>query len=434
MPHSHSTSTSLALVAIALLACQGCGKSEKPLATAPATDAAKVTRIEPGPDVQKRLQRAMIEAKSGETIELAEGRYDLNATLSLDVADVTIRGAGHDKTILDFSRRQAGTGGEGLLVTTGPITLEDFAVEDARGDAIKITGADGVTFRRIRTEWTGGPDSQNGSYGIYPVQCSNVLVEHCVAIGASDAGIYVGQSENIIVRHNRTQRNVAGIEIENSLHADVYENHCSENSGGILVFALPNLPVKHGRHCRVFKNEIVDNNHPNFAPDGNIVALVPPGMGLMVMAYDDVEVFENEFRDNGTINIGIISYLTTEKKYDDPEYDPYAEGIAIHHNRFEGGGDRPAGKLGLMLGALVGGKFPDIAIDGVINERKLVDGALPPELGVSIHDNGDADFANLDLGNFQPLKGKLPKVNRDPAPHIEPRTALAPVELNRVRR
>jgi parallel beta-helix repeat protein len=388
--------------------------------------------IQPGPDVQKRLQRAFIAAKPGDVLELAAGRFELTGTLSLDVKDVTIRGQGPDKTVLDLSRQEAGTGGEGLQVTAGPIVIEDLAIENARGDALKVTGADGVTIRRVRTEWTGGPDGKNGSYGIYPVQCKNVLVEDCFAIGASDAGIYVGQSQNIIVRHNRATQNVAGIEVENSIDADVYENYASENAGGILVFSLPNLPAKNGRGCRVFKNEILANNHENFAPEGNIVALVPPGTGLMIMAYDEVEVIENTFTDNGTVNVGILSYLVTKKKYDDPAYDPYPEAIAIHHNTFSGGGDKPAGKMGTMLATLVGGKFPDIAYDGIVDEKKLVDGELPQASRLVVHDNGDADFVNLDLANFDPVRLKFPKVSRDLAPHAGSHTALRPVKLREV--
>jgi parallel beta-helix repeat protein len=410
----------------------GCGRSRATTEQSQEKQAVKKGPIEPGPEARKAIQRALIAAKPGDVIELAAGKFDLNGTISLDVKDVTIRGQGHDKTNLDFSRQEAGTGGEGVLVTAGPITIEDLAIENARGDALKVTGADGVTIRRVRTEWTGGPDAKNGSYGIYPVSCKNVLVEHCVAIGASDAGIYVGQSENIVVRHNRAKHNVAGIEIENSINADVYENHTSNNAGGILIFSLPNLPAGNGRGCRVFKNEIVDNNHENFAPAGNIVAMVPPGTGLMIMAYDDVEVFENTFKDNGTVNLSILSYLVTKKKYEDPKYDPYAERIAIHHNKFTGGGDKPAGEMGKQLSLLVGGTFPDIAYDGIVDEKKLVEGKLPDALRILIYDNGDADFANLDLANFDPLRFKFPKVSRDLAPHDGSRTALRPVELNRV--
>ena len=116
----------------------------------------------------------------------------------------------------------------------------------------------------VRVEWTNGPDTDNGAYGLYPVQCENVLIENSVAIAASDAGIYVGQSEHVVVRNSRAEFNVAGIEIENTSFADVYENVATSNTGGILVFNMPNLP-KPGASTRVFKNEVYGNNTANFA-------------------------------------------------------------------------------------------------------------------------------------------------------------------------
>ena len=153
----------------------------------------------------------------------------------------------------------------------------------------------------MRTEWTGGPEETNGGYGLYPVLCTDVLIEDCVVRGASDAGIYVGQSEDSIVRRNSVEQNVAGIEIENCTKADVYENVATDNAGGILVFTMPDLPKKDGRHCRVFKNPVMANNHENFAPKGNIVATVPPGTGIMIMASDQVEVFDNTIEQNQTV-------------------------------------------------------------------------------------------------------------------------------------
>ena len=107
-----------------------------------------------------------------------------------------------DKTIWNFENQETGSGGEGLLVTKGGFTIENLAVEDTRGDAIKVEDVKGVTFRKVRVEWAGEPDSTNGAYGLYPVKCDDVLIEACIAIGASDAGIYVGQCKNVIVRNN----------------------------------------------------------------------------------------------------------------------------------------------------------------------------------------------------------------------------------------
>ena len=376
-----------------------------------------VVHIELGPDAAEKAQEALILAEPGDVIEFAEGEFAFTSTLSLDgVKGVTIRGQGIEKTTLSFKGMGQGTGGEGLKVTADKFTIEDLTVADSPGDAIKVEGADGVVFRRVRTWWTGGPDPENGAYGIYPVLSKNVLIEHCVAECASDAGIYIGQSEDAILRHNKAMRNVAGIEIENTVRVDVYDNEATNNTGGMLVFSLPGLVLKNGSHCRVFNNHLYENNHDNFAKAGNIVADVPPGTGLMIMANDHVEVFHNDIHDNQTANCSIVSYIATQRPYDDPEYDPYPEAIHIHDNVFAGGGDNPSGAIGDLVAPLVGGQMPDILYDGIVDKEKMVDGALPAELRLYIHDNGDADFANINLGKVL-IEEQPPSISRDLQAH-----------------
>ena len=262
-------------------------------------------KIEPSPVAQDEIQEALILAEPGDTVLLSKGIYKLNHGLSLDVDNVSIKGAGMYETILDFSGQE--TGAQGLLITSDNVLMQDFAVENAKGDAIKSKGVKNISFIKVRTEWTNGPDSKNGAYGLYPVESIGVLIDGCVAIGASDAGVYVGQSEQIIVRNTRAEYNVAGIEIENSYHADVYNNIATNNTGGILIFDLPNLPKQGGKFVRVFQNKSFNNNTENFAPEGNIVGLVPSGTGLIIMANRNVEVFENSFDNNQTVHIAVVA-------------------------------------------------------------------------------------------------------------------------------
>tara|TARA_R110002095_G_scaffold77659_5_gene66604 strand:- start:5062 stop:7341 length:2280 start_codon:yes stop_codon:yes gene_type:complete len=354
----------------------------------------------PGPDFQFQFQTRMIQAVPGDVLLLKAGKYELLSGLHLVTDNVTIRGQGHDKTILSFKNQTDGS--FGLLASGDNLVLENFAVEDTSHNAIKVLGADNVTFRGVRTEWTGGPKSTNGAYGLYPVQCTNVLIENCIAIGAADAGIYVGQSTDVIVRNCRAEFNVAGIEIENTIHADVYDNVVTNNTGGLLVFDLPGLPQKNGRHVRLFRNRIFKNNTGNFAPKGNMVASVPSGSGILVMATDDVEVFENQIEDNNSFSISVVSFLIYEKKSKDKNYDPYPEGIFIHDNRISGGGTEPDGELGLVLKSIIGTPLPDIVYDGVVDSHKLVDGKLPVEKSLRLSNNGAARFLNIDFSNLTP--------------------------------
>jgi len=340
---------------------------------------------------EEALQEQLIRAQAGDVITIPAGVHEMTRSLSLNVPGVTIAGEGIDASVLSFKNQAQGA--EGLLVSADDFIIRDLAIEDTIGDALKINESNNVQVLNVRTEWTGGALSSNGAYGIYPVQSYNVLIDGAVAIGASDAGIYVGQSSQIIVRNSRAEYNVAGIEIENSTFADVYDNVATNNTGGILVFDLPNLPVQGGRNTRVYSNDIIDNNTANFAPEGNIVASVPAGTGLMIMANDSIEVFENNFTDNGTANVLIVSYLINEIPITDPNYDPFPEAIYIHNNQYEGGGETPDSEPLALLQSATGQAIPDIVWDGMLASGKTAEQAL------CFKEAADTSFASLDASN-----------------------------------
>lgn len=375
---------------IALLAAlAGCPKPEQP--ARPVDDS-----------FQRELQTQLINAQPGDVISIPPGTHDIGRGLSLTVSGVTIRGAGMDASVLSF--RNQVQGAEGLLVSASDFTIEDLAIEDTRGDALKINEGSNIVIRRVRTEWTNGPDETNGAYGIYPVQTENVLLEESVAIGASDAGIYVGQSRNVVVRNNHAEYNVAGIEIENTISADVYGNTAVNNTGGILVFDMPDLPQS-GHSTRVYGNTITNNNTENFGAAGTPVASVPAGSGVVVNSGDRIEIFDNDIADNDTANVIISSYYSTgyQGNYDVADvYDPYPETIFIYGNRFSGGGSAPDGlDLQALRVAMFGfsGSFPDVVWDGYANPGKLDEnGDLQAPYGICV-DNGDAEVLNADLGN-----------------------------------
>lgn len=350
----------------------------------------------PPPIDETNLQERLIDAKAGDVIEIPAGTFSFDRSLSLTVDGVTIRGAGMDQTVLSFADQV--TGAEGLLVTASDFTVEDLAIEDTVGDALKINEGTNIIIRRVRTEWTGGWSTDNGAYGIYPVQTTNVLIEDSVAVGASDAGIYVGQSDNVVVRGNRAEYNVAGIEIENSVKADVYDNVATNNTGGILVFNMPNI-AKEGSHTRVYNNEVVANNTENFGHEGTAVAAVPAGSGVLVMANDNVEIFDNRIQDNRSANIIVTSAETVGfGGGDNPDFDGFPEGIHIHGNEMGGGGTEPESIL-LALSAIMGGApMPDVVWDGAVDETKLVDGDPAPENRICV-DQPDSDVLNADGAN-----------------------------------
>lgn len=322
-------------------------------------------------DEVEAVVAAFIEAEDGSTVNIPEGIYEFNTQLILDaVNNVTVKGAGMRKTILSF--KNLSTGGEGMKIAGNNILLEGFTVIDAPGDDIKTQHCKGLTFRDVNTTWSHTDLAKSGTYGIYPVQCEDVLIENCEVSHSRDAGIYVGQSKNIIVRNNYVFENVAGIEIENSDNAEVYDNHAYNNTAGILVFNLPGLPKAWGRNTKIYNNKIEENNHENFAlgeasENGNPISMIPPGSGVVIFAGDSVEVFNNQILNHKTASVSIASYHITDLPIPNHEgWSPFVKNIYIHNNTYE----RKFGVPDVTkdLGKLIAAKCfktQDIVYDGI---------------------------------------------------------------------
>ncbi|GIV35070.1 MAG: hypothetical protein KatS3mg031_2605 [Chitinophagales bacterium] len=377
-------------------------------------------------DIEKQLQTQLILAADGDTLHLPEGYFKFSGSLSLDgKKSLVIRGAGMDKTVLSFKNQQEGS--EGLKITNCEnLRLYDFTIQDTKGDCIKIQKTKNLVIRNVKAEWTGKPKKTNGSYAFYPVDCDSVLIENCIAIGASDAGIYVGQSRDVIVRACEAFHNVAGIEIENCLRADVYNNLSHHNTGGILIFDMPEL-TQSGNGVRVFNNTVRKNNYRNFAPEGNIVHEVPPGTGIMVLATDNVEIFDNKVHDNKTIGTAIVSYLLVKKKHNDANFDPYPKKVFIYNNEYKNAWYRlPA--LSYDLGRLLWLRFPlkrpAIIYDGIKDPSATgPDGNYLEQYRICIRNNSNGTFANVDAGNG------FKNISTNPAPFDCEHPKLQPVAL-----
>ena len=285
--------------------------------------------VSPGQKIQDGIDLA----GTGDTVMIGPGAY--HEMLAIDKSSITIMGYTKNNkrlTILDglhvLSDAAVGSGSD--------IEIRDMIVKNYTSNGLMLNHARNVTYRNLECHNT-------GLYGIYPVECVGVLIENCLVTGSSDAAIYVGQSKDIIVRGNIAHGNVTGIEIENSVNALVENNEVYNNTGGVLVFLLPNNPSKVSINCRVVGNYIHDNNHENFADPTAIVSQVPSGTGILIMAGDEVEVTQNKIINNNSFGVGLIGLdllFGTGNNYD---VDPIPQACWIHNNSYENNGSNPAG-------------------------------------------------------------------------------------------
>lgn len=396
------------LMTVALSVGAGCGSSNDNKTTSPKggvvdscpggedTSGCSVILAAGSADT-KNVQTELINSKSGDTVCFCPGTYSFTKELSLTTTNVSVKGVGAKNTdvVLDFDKQTEGK--DAFSVTADGFSVQNLSLKNSHGDGIVVTGATGVTFKNIKVSWDAGSVTDNGAYAIYPVQSTNVLVEDSEVVGAADAGLYVGQCTNAIVRNNKVHGNVAGIEFENTTGGEAYGNESWDNTAGILVFALPNLDKKDSLKSNVHDNNVHDNNRVNFAEQGSIVSNVPTGTGMLVLAADEVEIHKNTIKGNVSTGILMLSFdtvatLMSPKPQPDPKTSPYSHSIYIHDNTFTGNGTDPRSLLGLWKVK----PLEDVIWDGVEDPNQPIDLCLgttnvPSFRDIHVPDGGIGD-------------------------------------------
>lgn len=283
----------------------------------------------------EKISEAVKKAKNGDVIEVYPGRYV--ETVIIDRENISLVGKRIDgkRPVLDGEKRL----NDGVIVSGSGFTIEGFLVENYKGNGIMTQGANDVVIRDLDVRYT-------GIYGIYPTRGKNILVERTRSWGISDAAIYIGMCENVDVRHNEVFANVAGIEAENSTDVLIEHNSVHDNSGGILVFNLPGLPIKHGERAIIRRNSIVANNHKNFGIEGSIVSTIPQGSGIILLAADKVIIEDNVIQDNHGSGILIADHeYIKDVAAMDPLVEPNPDHNQILFNEFLNNGGKPRGML-----------------------------------------------------------------------------------------
>ena len=330
------------------------------------------------------IQAAVEAAQPGDTILVHPGIY--RETVYVDKDDITLRGVvvegewpnlEGDKQLNDA-----------ILYSGNGFTVEWFKITHYKGNA--IMGQAGNNFS-IRNNWI----VDTGVYGIFPEFGENGLIENNVLSGIEDAAIYVGMCDYIDVRNNRVFENVAGIEIENSRHALVEGNIAHDNTGGILVFITPGLPIKTSYDAIVRRNTVINNNTPNFAIPGSLVSTIPAGTGIIVNSGDDVVIEDNIITGNNTAGIIVTSQDFATGVAGDPASDPNPDRVQILDNVMFNNGSDPATEVKALMLTQFSTTGPDIlAYKGAAEAERERAGTWRFSVTVSHPDTGWEHYAD----------------------------------------
>jgi parallel beta-helix repeat protein len=348
----------------------------------PMTDAKVV--VNPGESIEQAVQKAA----PGTTIQVMPGTY--HETVYIDKDGIRLIGVIIDaqRPVLDGEDKL----NDAILYSGNNIVVENFTVTRYKGNGIMSQAGNNWEIRNNLIMNT-------GVYGIFPQLGQNGVIEHNVVSGIEDAAIYVGMSDNVHVANNDVFDSVAGIEIENSRHAIVENNRVTNNTGGILAFITPGLPIKTTFDVIIRNNFIEANNHVNFGAPGSTVSGIPAGTGVLVMAADDVVIEGNIIKDNKNTGILITDHGHARNVTVDPESDPNADRIKIFNNTMLGNGTDPVPEIkAFMLTELKTGN-PDIIRVGPTTDSCIVNRQQYVTAGVK--DLAECDVANTDsIANY----------------------------------
>jgi cytochrome c peroxidase len=291
---------------------------------------ARIVEVRPGESIQEAVDKA---GRNG-VVRIYPGTYHENVLVIHH--GVTIEGVIRNgkRPVLDGRNRLP----DAISGLGNDFKVMNLEIRNYQGNGVVVHKARNVVYRNLILHNT-------GLYGVYPIECDGVLVEDCKVSGTRDAGIYVGQSRNIVVRRNEAFQNVTGIEIENCVNAIVEDNYVHNNTGGILVFLLPFNPSKVQDGCIVRRNRVINNNTPNFADPEAIVSNVLKGTGIMLLAADNTEVYENEIVGNGTFGIMTIGLRQIFPAPTPLDVDPNPDGNRIYNNILRDNGKDPDERL-----------------------------------------------------------------------------------------
>jgi len=186
---------------------------------------------------------------------------------------------------------------------THGIEIRGITIRGFRNNGLFTENVDG--FQIVDVE-----SVDNADYGIFPTLSKNGIVTHSRATGSHDSGIWVETSENVLVSYNLVEGNVNGFEVSNSDDILLAHNVARHNTVGMAILLLPDIFDDRAGAKRIDMrdNHIHDNNEPNTARPGSILAEVPSGTGILHLGVDDSEIARNRIENNGFSGIAIADY------------------------------------------------------------------------------------------------------------------------------
>jgi len=255
--------------------------------------------IEPGTYHEAGASRAVTITKSGIHL-IAAARKGKPVVIEQAVGQMSGIWVSPADTLdpADVERPPCGISGTRLK----DIEIQGFTVQGFAGFGIYLACVDGFCVRNNISQ-------HNDTYAIFPVRSSKGrMTGNTGSTTLTDACIYVGQDDDILVDHNHATDCQIGLQIENSTHIRMRDNVSTGNTAGMIVDILNGRQVKVVSDNVVSHNLLEDNNRPNSAPVGDDTHDIQPGIGLIIDGAQRTNISRNIISGNSLAGMTLLSF------------------------------------------------------------------------------------------------------------------------------
>ncbi len=285
------------------------------------------------------IQAAVSAATSGTVIKIKAGTYAESITVT--APGITVVGEGN------VTIENTGALAKGIVVLDGAdgFVLKNITIRNFKERGLDMTYVDGFLLSQVTV-------INNGEFGLFSEYCKNGAIEHCSGTGHAETGIFVGQSSNVTVTQNEMHANVIGLEVENSSSIVLQKNHSYNNTVGIFCLLVPGRATTVSSTIMLSKNQVRQNNHPNFSAPPEQESVLPAGIGILIIGTDNTLVRDNHVTDNKFIGIGAVSSLIIGALSGLPPevfagIEPNPDGLKVVANNLKNNGFNPSPGLPL---------------------------------------------------------------------------------------